>query len=150
MALPRTTAIPVDDERITTYGLVLEASSRLHRTLERSLKDELDLPVAVFELLLRLSRSPQERLTVSDLAQQLAITRGGVTRLVDRVLSRGLVDRRPCPHDGRVQWITLTDAGRSVLADAVPLHLDDLDRELFGRLTDVEVDQLRHLMDKLR
>lgn len=63
------------------------------------------------ELLLRLARSPDQQLTMGEVAEQLAITSGGVTRLVDRVIDAGYVERKPSPTDRRVQWVRLTITG---------------------------------------
>ena len=52
------------------------------------------------------------------LAQQVALTTGGVTRLVDRMISAGLVERVPCPTDRRVLFAALTPAGEAKLDEA--------------------------------
>lgn len=139
-----------DDARITSFGLFLEAHSRLWRSFDRSLHENCGISGAWFEVLLRLGRSPDHRLTMSELALQLAITSGGATRLVDRVEAAGYVERCACPEDRRVQWVGLTDAGRDKLAESYAQHVADLEREFFGRLTRAEIRELDRITSKLR
>ena len=63
-----------DDDRLTLVGLLLEASSGLTRSLERRLLEESGLSAQWFELLIRLARTPEHRLRMSDLALQTTLT----------------------------------------------------------------------------
>lgn len=139
-----------DDPAITTYGRLVEVVRRLDATFGATITRELDLPVAHFEVLLRLGRSPQDQLTMSELATQLGVTSGGVTRLVDRVSALGLVERRPCTDDRRVHRARLTDRGRNLLAEALVLHRQDLARELTARLDGAQRAALDTILDELR
>jgi MarR family transcriptional regulator, 2-MHQ and catechol-resistance regulon repressor len=139
-----------DDPRITTYGLLHEAHRRLEREFERSLAARSGMTGSFFEVLLRIGRSPGDRLTMSELACQLGLTSGGATRLVDRVVDAGLVARTSCPSDRRVQWVVLTAAGEQKLDDGLAVHLDDLQRELIDRLDADELEMLERALDKLR
>jgi len=140
----------LDDESITAYGMLHEAHRRLERAFSRSIEASLGIPGPEFEVLLRVGRSPDQHLRMTDLAAQLGLTSGGTTRLVDRVEHRGLVARMACPSDRRVQWVALTPEGRHLLDEAVEMHLDDLDREFASRLTDSEMRTLVRLLDKVR
>lgn len=139
-----------NDARITSFGLFMEAYSDLSRCFDRSLQENCGISMAWFEVLLRLGRSPDNRLTMSELARQLAITSGGATRLVDRVVSAGYIERSACPDDRRVQWVRLTDSGRDKLGEAYAQHVADLEADFIGRLTRTEVDELDRIMSKLR
>jgi DNA-binding MarR family transcriptional regulator len=138
------------DGRIDTFGLLHEAHRRLDRTLNCSLEQSAGISGIFFELLLRIGRSPDGRLTMSELAQQLGLTSGGTTRLVDRVVGAGLVERESCPSDRRVQWVVLSAEGERKLDEALPVHLQDLQREVFDRLDAEEVAVLGRALDKLR
>jgi MarR family transcriptional regulator, 2-MHQ and catechol-resistance regulon repressor len=138
------------DSRIEAFGLLHEAHRRLDRTLNCSLEQSAGISGIFFELLLRIGRSPGGRLTMSELAQQLGLTSGGTTRLVDRVVGAGLVQRESCPNDRRVQWVVLSPKGERKLDEALPVHLRDLQREVFDRLEPDEVAVLERALDKLR
>lgn len=139
-----------DDPAITTFGRLVEVVRDLERGFARTLRDDLDLPMPQFEVLLRLGRSPGDELTMSALAHQLGVTSGGATRLVDRVLEQGWVQRRTCTADRRVQHVRLTPEGRALLERALCLHRADLARDLTARLDGAERAQLDALLDALR
>ena len=140
----------LDDPGISTYGRLLETVRRLDRVFHRTITEHCGMPGPRFELLLRVARSPNEQLTISALADQLGVTPGGATRLVDRVAADGLVQRRACAEDRRVQFVCLTDAGRTRLDEVLRLHREDLARELTDRLDPATRQQLDAILDVLR
>lgn len=138
------------DRRIDTFGRLLEVRARLDREFGQSLEESHDLSHTWFEVLLRIGRADEERLKMCDLANEIALTTGGVTRLVDRMVDAGYILRVPSPSDRRVQFIELTDTGRTLLEDACATHLGDLEDQMFSRLTRSEAAQLDALLEKLR
>ena len=142
--------VGIDDPGIDTYGRLLEVVRRLDRVFHATITQRCGVPGPRFELLLRLGRSPHEQLSTSQIADQLGVTAGGATRLVDRAVADGLVERRPCDHDRRVQWIRLTEAGREQLEAVLGEHRKDLDRELTDRLDPATREQLHAILDQLR
>ena len=130
------------DDRLTTAGLFFEASAGLQKALERRLSQDCGLSVQWFEVLLRLARSPEQRLRMCDLAAQVAMSPSGLTRAVDRLESEGLIAREHCPTDRRVAWAQLTPAGLARIEAAVPVHLHHLDDHFFSALDADDVAQL--------
>ncbi|HEY3000881.1 MAG TPA: MarR family transcriptional regulator [Kribbellaceae bacterium] len=114
-----------DSEAITAYGLLREAAAEIENVMRMTLKRS-GLPFPMFELLLRLARSPKDRLRLTTLAIELTVTTGGVTRLVDRAEQQGLVRRVPCADDARGYYAVLTTEGKRRLREAMPAHLDDV------------------------
>lgn len=149
MARPSLSEIATDD-RITAYGRLVDAQRRLHRVFERSLRDETGISITWYEALLRLARSPDHRMPITELGDQLELTSGGATRLVDRLEQQGYLERVPCAADRRVHWAQLTSEGVAVLAAATEVHLRDLDEHFVGRLTNDELASLRDLLRKVR
>lgn len=138
-----------DDPRITAVGLLVEAFTGLSDRLATQLGEH-GVSTVEFEVLLRLARSPNGELRMTDLAAQTQLTASGVTRVVDRLQRDGLVCRRACPTDRRSAYAVVTDAGRSRLAEVLPGHLDLIDRWFTGQLTDAELGQLLHGLRRLR
>jgi MarR family 2-MHQ and catechol resistance regulon transcriptional repressor len=148
-SMPRTRRTRlIDDERITTFGLLHEAHGRLSGAFDRSFR-RLGISGPIYEVLLRVGRSRDGVVRMTDLARQLTVTTGGATRLVDRAVAAGLVERQPCPTDRRVQWVALTSAGEEMLRRATRLHLEDLAAEMAARLTPDEEATLRRTLHKL-
>ena len=137
------------DALLSTFGRLVEVQSRLERRLGADLEARCSLPHAWFEVLLRLGRSRDDRLPMGLLAEQISLTSGGVTRLVDRMQAAGYVDRVPCPTDRRVSYAALTAAGRAKLEEAAPVVATNL-RAAFADLGDDDRGRLDVLLDRLR
>jgi MarR family transcriptional regulator, 2-MHQ and catechol-resistance regulon repressor len=140
----------VDDPRIHTFGLLLEAYAHLTRRLDADLQDSDGISLQTFEVLLRIARSEQGRVTMSGLAEGVALTTGGVTRLADRLARDGLVERVSCPSDRRVVYLRLTELGEATLATALGHHLESLDRRVASRISPSDTATLNRVLDDLR
>ena len=138
-----------DDRLVTTFGRLLEAQATLARRASRSLERECGIPQAWFEVLLRISRADNGQVSMGSLAKQVALTSGGITKLLDRMIDAGLVQRVPCPTDRRVLFAALTDQGRARLDQALIVHTADL-RDAFHGFTRRDLDALDGLLDRLR
>ena len=97
-----------------TWALFLTAHSVLVGTMEKRLKDAGMPPLAWYDVLWILERTPEQRLRMSMLADQLVLTRFNVTRLVDRLVEAGLVARRQTKEDGRGSYAVVTEKGRAL------------------------------------
>jgi MarR family 2-MHQ and catechol resistance regulon transcriptional repressor len=135
-----------DDERITTFGRLVEAHAYLVNVLGREMEAETGIPLVWYGVLLHLGRTPGGYRPISELIDATAFTSGGVTRLVDRMEAAGLVVRQPCPNDRRVQYVVLTDAGRETLERGTEVHLRGIQEHLIDRLHADEVDVLGRLL----
>ena len=138
------------DARVTSFGLLLEAHAAVLAAVSRDLEADAGLPVSWFEVLIRLSRSPGQRLRMSELATQVGLSTSGLTRLVDRVDEAGLIRREACPSDRRGAFAVLTDDGRQALDKAMPAHLDSLGRHLLDPLGPDGMASFEGLMRTLR
>lgn len=142
--------VDVEDERILAVGLFLEAHAELVGVLDRELREACGLPLRSFEVLIRLARSPGRSLTASDLAKAVVLSSGGATRLVDRLERDGLIRRLPDERDRRIVRVAPTERGLEVLAAAVPVHLECIDRHLVAPLGPDRVHSLSAISRALR
>lgn len=142
-------ACPSGDEKVLLFGLLLETNARLSRSLGLELESTCDLPLAWFDVLLQLRKSPQGRLKMNEIADAIVHSTGGTTRLIDRLEAAGLVERRNCPSDRRAIHVAITDVGNQRLDAALNVHLGYLEENLATRLTKVEREQLADLLTKL-
>jgi DNA-binding MarR family transcriptional regulator len=139
----------IDDCRITSFGHLFEAHARLTHLLASELEEAVGLPLPWYGVLLLLGRSPEGMRPIGELISATAFTSGGVTRLVDRMVHAGYVERVPCPTDRRVQFVALTAAGREMLQRATEVHLDGIQRHMIARLRPDEVAVLDDLLRRL-
>ncbi len=139
----------INNSGIHTFGVFLEALTRLNQVFDQSLREKTGIGQNWFEALLRIERSGGF-MTMGELAAQISLTTGGVTRLVDRLVAENLVERRACETDRRVLYVATTEVGRKKLGEAVVVHLVDLERELTSRMTQEEAATLVGVMERLR
>jgi DNA-binding MarR family transcriptional regulator len=79
------------------------------------------------------------------LAEKLGMTRGAISKLVDRLNARGLVQRSIEKTDKRYQWVRLTAAGKS-LVPHLAREADRNDTEFFGHLSKAERAELVRML----
>jgi DNA-binding MarR family transcriptional regulator len=96
-----------------------------------------------------LVRSTGGQLTMGELAEQVALTTGGITRLINRMHAAGYVQRRPGQADRRVSYTAITDSGRAKLDEAATFHAANL-RAAFAALSNRDRSSLDSLLDRLR
>ena len=143
----RTTRPPIDERE--AWHRLLQVSSRVLRELDRSLDREQRMMLSEFDVLITLDNAPGGRLRMTELAEATLLSSGGMTRLVGRLEQRGLVRRDPDPDDARAFHASLTDAGRSSLAQARITH-DNVIANLLGeRLTPREVHTLTRTLTNI-
>jgi MarR family 2-MHQ and catechol resistance regulon transcriptional repressor len=130
-----------DDPRITAMGLLSEAYVGLHARLGCQIARH-GLSMIEFEVLVRLGRSPDGQLRMTDLSAQTSLTASGVTRVVDRLERDGFVARTACPTDRRSLYTVITRAGRERLTAVLPGHLDLIDQWFTGQLPPAELASL--------
>lgn len=145
LALPGT----LSDQRLIDMGLLIEAHAHLTRVLGAELEAGTGMPLTWLDVLIRLGRTPEHRMTMTELARRVAFTSGGTTRLVDRIAQAGLVERIHCPSDRRSIYVGLTPKGASALAQALAVHLEGLDAHLVAPLSAQDRRALRAGLAKL-
>jgi MarR family transcriptional regulator, 2-MHQ and catechol-resistance regulon repressor len=130
-----------DDPRLTAMGLLAETYAGLMAKSAPALTAS-GLSMTDFDVLLRLARSAGQRLRMTDLATQTALSTSGITRVVDRLEHRGLVVRESCPSDRRGAFAVITSGGQGLLTDVVQVHVKDIDRWFTGLLTETQLGAL--------
>jgi len=138
-----------DHDLISTVGLLMEATNCLEKQLGASLEEQLGLPHSWFEVMVRISRGESGLAPMGSLAEHVALTGGGVTRLIDRMVAAGLVERVPCASDRRIVYAGLTSEGQAMLDKAMPIHRENLD-QLLGDLSAQELNALDATLRHLR
>jgi DNA-binding MarR family transcriptional regulator len=124
-----TTTEPLDqhitehDPRLGSWRAFLQAHARVARRLDEELRAEHDLSVAEYDALLNIAEAPGRRIRMRQLAERVVLSKSGVTRLIDRLVADGLVERSVCESDARGAEAVLTDAGLRRLRSASRTHL---------------------------
>lgn len=135
--------------QLRAWRAFLEAHARITEVLARELRDEEDLPLTWYDVLVHLSEAPEHRLRMQELAGAVLLSKSGLSRLIDRMQRAGLVDRERCPSDGRGTFARLTDAGLAALVQAAPSHARGVAEHFSSHLSDAEAAALELLMRRL-
>jgi MarR family transcriptional regulator, 2-MHQ and catechol-resistance regulon repressor len=139
----------IDDERLRLMGLLVQSHRRLTDLLGRELEQVVGIPLVWFDVLIHIGGAEEGRLTMSRLSAEVALTTGGVTRLVDRMVEAGLVARENCPSDRRSVHVVLTVNGRTTLRQAIGQHIEGIDRHLITPLDEADRVALTVALSKL-
>lgn len=129
--------------------MFLRVQRRLISRLEDDLHAKHDLPLAWYDVLVRLVEAPDHRLRMSELAEQVMLSPSGLTRLVDRLVTEGLVQREHAEQDGRGFYAVLTDAGYERLRAASGTHLRGIRDYVISAYSDEELAVLADLLSRL-
>jgi len=107
------------------------------------------LDMSEYDVLVTLAEGPPEGMRPTEITGRFFITKSGMTRLLQRLEERTLVERRACPSDRRGQLIGVTAEGRHLLRRAAPGALHGLG-ELMGGLTPAELAALMRATERIR
>ncbi|WP_159499819.1 MarR family winged helix-turn-helix transcriptional regulator [Microbacterium sp. 18062] len=104
---------------------------------------------AEYDVLLTVTRSPHLTARLRDITRNMLISQPSVSRLVDRMVARGLVTKCADPDDGRGSLVTATEEGARTFRAIAAVHGRSI-AEHMAALSDDELRTLRDLTTKLR
>src|SRR5437764_11291351 len=126
---------------------------RVHSMLLRDLDDELTrkhgLPLSSYDVLVQLDEAEDGRLRMSALADAVVLSRSGLSRLVTRLESQGMLERVECANDARGSYAAITDEGRARLDEARVTHRSGVRERFFDHLGERELRQLAKAWGRL-
>jgi DNA-binding MarR family transcriptional regulator len=153
---PAACAVPSDDADSSLEGAALEAwrsylqsHATILRLLDAELVSEHSITTRDYEVLLYLAQAPDRKLPMSALAESTMLTRSGITRLVDGLVSGGFIQRASCPSDARVSYAQLTDEGLAKLRSAGCTHVGSIRRLFLEHFDTEETSRLADLLSRL-
>lgn len=129
---------------LEAYTLLRQVNSMLDTYSRYDLRSE-DLTIPQFAIL---NHATHDGIPLSEISTRMMCDNSNLTGIVDRLIVKGLVERRPDPQDRRVSLICLTPAGAEKLRGLRPLHQANM-RSRMRKLSDEEVDKLRELLQVL-
>jgi DNA-binding MarR family transcriptional regulator len=117
--------------------------------LESQLRAEAGLTHFEYYVLAMLSEAPARTLRMTSLAQRTNATLPRLSHVVKRLSERGLIERFPCPEDGRATNARLTEAGWDTVVATAPGHVATVRHHVVDPLTRTQLRQLREIGDAL-
>lgn len=103
-----------------------------------------------FNILRILRGQPEDSigLTIQDIRSKMIDKRSDTSRLVDRLIKKKFINKRPCAADKRHARVSITENGLALL-DTIDKQMKNLDN-ILDNLSPQEALQLNHLLDKMR
>jgi DNA-binding MarR family transcriptional regulator len=132
----------LDEGEMRAWRALLRTTADLLAVLDNELQEAHGLSLADYEVLVRISEAPDEYVRMTDLANDLHLSPSGITRRIDGLVKAGLVERTRCPTDRRGANAVLTDAGRKVLENAAPTHVEGVRAHFIDRLSERQLTNL--------
>ena len=114
------------DQLLDRWNELESEHARVREALEHRLQREHRLSLTEYEVLRRLSESPEGHRRIQELAEEIHLSQSALSRLVQRLEDDGFVCRNVCDHDRRGVFACVTDAGRKAQAEAHPTHVSVL------------------------
>ena len=136
-------------EAVDAWEALFRAQVTVLRDLSRDFPHG-ELSLNEYDVLFNLSRQPERRSRIRDLNKHLLLTQPSVSRLVDRLVSRGLVAKSPDSADARGTVVALTEEGFELFRAVAVRHAASISRRVGGVLDVDELRTLTELTDKLR
>jgi DNA-binding MarR family transcriptional regulator len=134
-----------------TANAAWEALLAAHATLSKQFAAEdiwAELSMREYDVLYTLSKCPVP-IGVTELNRHVLLSQPALSRMVDRLAARGLIERHPDPADGRGRRLSLTDAGRGVQRQVGRRHARGVARALTATATQDDLRQLERICRKL-
>jgi DNA-binding MarR family transcriptional regulator len=127
----------------------MRAALAMTRAMDRDAEATGRLLFSEHHVLATLNAGTPEGIRPTDLADQAALTKSGMTRAIDRLESQRYIERRACPSDARGQLIVLTSEGRRLLRRSAPEHFRSIARNFADHLTDREIDVITAALERV-
>jgi DNA-binding MarR family transcriptional regulator len=141
----------LDQSQLVAWRTFITAHAVLIDVIDRELVAAGCLPLHWYDVLVELAEAPDHRLRMHQLADQVVLSRSGLTRLVDRLAAEGLLTREQSGKDRRGTYAVLTDKGHAALRAAWPVYAKGIANHFARHLEEVEVrtlaDALQRVLD---
>lgn len=134
------------DARLSPWRAFVMAQAHVSRRLDEDLRNEHGLSLQEYVTLLILVESPERRLRMGRVAEALALSKSGATRLIDRLVDDGLVARVTCSSDLRGAEAALTEAGVDRLRTAAPTHLRGIAEYFLSAIDEADLGTIERTM----
>ncbi|MGZ4104863.1 MAG: MarR family winged helix-turn-helix transcriptional regulator [Actinomycetota bacterium] len=137
------------NERSELWETLTRGQAMLSDSISDRLEDEVGIPLAWYEVLVRLTDAPEGRLRMQELADAMWVSKSGLTRLCDRIEEAGYLERASCPTDRRGTYAVITSLGRTKARAAAAVFARASEELFVQHLSSRERDALRSAMRKV-
>ncbi len=135
--------------KLAALRSLLRARTTLVDRLETALRADDLPPLAWYDVLCALEEADEQGLRPRDLGYAVALTPSGLTRLLDRIVAAGLVERKLCSSDRRGFTVTLTKSGWDTLELMRPVYLREVEAGFASLMTADEAKVITEALERV-
>lgn len=139
----------IDNIRLAAWRNFITAHANLIDLIDRELKAADCLPLHWYDVLIELVEAPENRLRLSELAQRVVLSRSGLTRLVDKLETAGLLHRQATPDDRRGAFAVLTEEGKDAVRKSWPVYAKGIKTHFVPYVTENEAQVLQDVFARI-
>lgn len=139
----------LDDDEMAAWIRLAAVLELLPAVLDSQLRRDANLTHFEYFVLAMLSEAPARTLRMSGLATLTNATLPRLSHVISRLEERGLVERFPCPQDGRATNARLTSTGWDKVVATAPGHVQTVRSNVIDVLTREQVHELASIADAI-
>lgn len=137
------------DSASRAWSIILAAREYVIGRAERALADGGLPPLAWYDVLWALEQAPGGRLRMFELAEELVVARYNLSRIAERLVKAGLIERESCSSDGRGAFCVLTAAGRRMRARMWPTYREVIERLFAAQMRPQEITLISESLSRV-
>jgi len=138
----------ISEQQLAVWRAFLRAHSTMLRRIGRDLEEAGLPPLSWYDVLAALRDAPDQRLVQVELAERVLLSNSGLSRLVDRIAAKRLVERVTCPTDRRAINVQLTEEGGELLERMWPVYARGIAEDFLPALGSYP-DEIRRTLEAI-
>jgi DNA-binding MarR family transcriptional regulator len=141
---------PLSQQELVAWRGLLQVHARVTRALDAQMRAEHGISLSAYEVLMFLAAASDHRLRMAEIADRVLLSRSGSTRLIDRLVILGYVERCAAETDGRGAFAALTDAGLETFRAAQRTHREGVRQYFLEHLTATDTIALGDIWNRFQ
>ena len=134
-------------QQLDAWRSLLRGQALVVEQVERELTAAGLPPLGWYDVLTELDKAPERRLRIHELADAVILSRSGLSRLLDRLETAGLLRREPCEDDRRGAYVVITTEGQEMLSRMWPVYERCLAEHFGPQVGSSEARTIRSALD---
>jgi DNA-binding MarR family transcriptional regulator len=136
-------------QAVLAWTQLIKAERLALARVEAALKQAGLPPLAWYDVLLELERTGEQGMRPFELERTLLLAQYNLSRLLDRIEREGLIERAPCPEDGRGHVLRLSVRGRAMRKAMWPVYAQAIETAVGSRFDETEAKTLSALLGRI-
>ncbi|MFM6974053.1 MAG: MarR family winged helix-turn-helix transcriptional regulator [Agromyces sp.] len=134
---------------VTAWEALFRAQVRVLRVLHSEFPEDA-LSFNEYDVMFTVAREAEHSIRLRDLTRNVLLSQSSVSRLVDRLVKRGLVEKNEDPLDGRGAIVHMTELGRTTFISVARAHGDSIEQHMSAALSADDLAELTRICQKLQ